>query len=249
MLQAKAQAEARKIPPQVDLKVFEREVMPHVYTLYGAALRLTRSSSDAEDLVQETYLKAYRSFEQFEPGTNCKAWLFRILTNTFINKYRRRVKEREILDGEMHAPTVFSAHDAGGKSSDPGPEAFLVNRFLSDEVLAALHKVSVDFRVVVLLSDVYSFSYKEIAEMVKIPIGTVMSRLFRGRRLLQTALFDYAIREGVIKLPRREGVNEPISLEEYRRQNPRRSTAAQVAEIFAGAAALAGVGHQAAATC
>src|SRR5688572_1784012 len=95
-----------------DLDAFRNEVMPHVPTLFGAALRLTRSSSEAEDLVQETYLKAFRSYEQFEMGTNSKAWLFRILTNTFINKYRRRVKEREIIDNESRAPTVFASIEA-----------------------------------------------------------------------------------------------------------------------------------------
>lgn len=200
-----------------DLKAFEGVVMPHIHTLFGAALRLTRSSSDAEDLVQETYLKAFRSFEQFEMGTNCKAWLFRILTNTFINKYRRKVKEREILDIEMHTPTVFTALDYKGKN-DTSPENIMLDRFLSDEVLTALHKVPVDFRVVVILSDIYNFSYKEIAEMVAIPIGTVMSRLFRGRRLLQEQLFDYAVKEGVIKPPVLEEGAKTYSLDEYRKR-------------------------------
>jgi RNA polymerase sigma-70 factor (ECF subfamily) len=205
----------------VALKAFEDEVMPHVHTLFGAALRLTRSSTDAEDLVQETYLKAFRSFDQFEMGTNCKAWLFRILTNTFINKYRRKVKEREILDGEMHAPTVFASLDVTNKAAEMSPESVLVDRFLSDEVLGALQKVPVDFRVVVILSDIYSFSYKEIAEMVAIPIGTVMSRLFRGRRLLQEQLFEYAVREGVIKLPESAANAQTFSLEDYRKKAPR----------------------------
>lgn len=178
---------------------FEGEVMPHVHTLFGAALRLTRSPSDAEDLVQETYLKAFRSFEQFEKGTNCKAWLFRILTNTFINKYRRKVKEREILDVEAHSPTIFSATEIKQRASQYSPEHTMVDSFLSDEVLVALEKVPVDFRAVVILSDIFGFSYKEIAEIVAIPIGTVMSRLFRGRRLLQEELFDYALNQGVIR--------------------------------------------------
>ncbi|MBH1988809.1 MAG: sigma-70 family RNA polymerase sigma factor [Myxococcaceae bacterium] len=195
-----------------NLKGFEEEVIPHVGTLYGAALRLTRSPGDAEDLVQETYLKAFRSFDQFEMGTNSKAWLFRILTNTFINKYRRKVKEREILDGEAHAPTVFSTLDASNRSTDRNPENILSDRSLSDEVVKALAKVPVDFRVIVLLSDVYNLSYKEIAETVLIPIGTVMSRLFRGRRILQEQLFDYAVKEGVISSAR------TYRLEEYRKR-------------------------------
>ncbi len=196
---------------ETSFKAFEKEVVPHVSTLFGAALRLTRSSGDAEDLVQETYLKAFRSYEQFEMGTNCKAWLFRILTNTFINKYRRKVKEREILDGEAHTPTVFSTLDAANKSTDRNPETVLADRSLSDEVVAALERVPVDFRIVVLLSDVYNLSYKEIADTVVIPIGTVMSRLFRGRRILQEQLFGYAIQQGYI----RPGP-QTFSLEEYR---------------------------------
>lgn len=177
---------------------FEQEVMPHIHTLFGAALRLTRSYSEAEDLVQETYLKAFRSFSQFEVGTNCKAWLFRILTNTFINKYRRKVKEREILDSEFR--TVENILEESTEfSQENNPEHEMANRFLSDEVLVALEKVPIDFRLVVVLSDIYGCSYKEIADKIKIPIGTVMSRLFRGRRLLQEQLFDYAVKNGIIK--------------------------------------------------
>lgn len=207
--------------PSTDLEAFRTEVMPHVHTLFGAALRLTRSSTDAEDLVQETYLKAFRSHEQFEMGTNSKAWLFRILTNTFINKYRRRVKEREILDSEMKTKAVFASVEIGHRASDLTPENIMIDRFLSDEVLRALKKVPVDFRVVVMFSDIYSFSYKEIAEMVAIPIGTVMSRLFRGRRLLQEQLFDYAVKEGVIKIPLAEQQTNTFSLESYRKRAQR----------------------------
>lgn len=204
-----------------ELNAFRAEVMPHVQTLFGAALRLTRSATDAEDLVQETYLKAFRSFEQFEVGTNCKAWLFRILTNTFINKYRRKVKEREILDAEMRTKAIFASVEIGHRASDLTPENIMVDRFLSDEVLKALQKVPIDFRVVVILSDIYSFSYKEIADMVCIPIGTVMSRLFRGRRLLQEQLFDYALKEGVIKT-RSLNPAQPLSLEDFRKRSAAR---------------------------
>ncbi len=214
----------RSSDTHADLQAFEVEVMPHVHTLFGAALRLTRSSSDAEDLVQETYLKAFRSYEQFEMGTNSKAWLFRILTNTFINKYRRKVKEREIIDGESRAPTVFASIDIRAKG-DMNPENIVADRGLSDEVLGALHRVPVDFRVVVILSDIYSFSYKEIAEMVAIPIGTVMSRLFRGRRLMQEQLFDYAIREGVIKAPSKMEGAQTFCLESYRKRSARQQAA------------------------
>lgn len=185
---------------------FEQEVMPHIHTLFGAALRLTRSYSEAEDLVQETYLKAFRSFSQFEVGTNCKAWLFRILTNTFINKYRRKIKEREILDSEFRS-TEKTQDNLGDMGKDTNPESEMANKFLSDEVLGALEKVPPDFRMVVVLSDIYGCSYKEIAKKIKIPIGTVMSRLFRGRRLLQEQLVDYAVKNGVIKQPTEHFLN------------------------------------------
>lgn len=198
-----------------DRELFEEEVMQYVHPLYGAALRLTRSVTDAEDLVQETYLKAIRSFTQFEMGTNCKAWLFRILTNTFINKYRRKIKEKEILDTESRSPTVFTAFDFN-HASDLSPDNTFVNKLLSDEVHSALDQIPIDFRTVVVLSDLYSFSYREIADFIKIPIGTVMSRLFRGRRLLQEQLYEYAVKEGVLKVPMDEAGCAILSLNQYR---------------------------------
>lgn len=181
--------------------VFEREAMPHISALRGAAMRLTRQPGDAEDLVQETYLKAFKAFEQFEPGTNCKAWLFRILTNTFINKYRRRVKEREILDGnERTTAQHFLIHPPSKKAS-LDPENHVAERSFSDEILHALRKVPNEFRKIVILSDIQGLSYKEIADQVDIPVGTVMSRLFRGRRILQEALFDFAVESGVVRIP------------------------------------------------
>jgi len=180
---------------------FEKEVLPHISSLFGAALRLTRSSSDAEDLVQETYLKAFRSFTQFELGTNCKAWLFRILTNTFINKYRRKVKEREILEEEKYNSTFSVQSFVSALTQQDSPEEIMTERHLSDEVIKSIEKVPMDFRMVVILSDIYSFSYREVAQLMQIPIGTVMSRLFRGRRILQEYLFDYALQEGIIRFP------------------------------------------------
>lgn len=205
---------------------FEQEVMPHIHTLFGAALRLTRSASEAEDLVQETYLKAFRSFAQFEVGTNCKAWLFRILTNTFINKYRRKVKEREILDSEFRSTGTNENETAEHFGKGHTPESDMADRFLSDEVLKALERVPIDFRLVVVLSDIYGYSYKEIAKRVDIPIGTVMSRLFRGRRLLQDQLFDYAVKEGVIKMPAHVYGEGPKDLATYRKLAPQVSQAA-----------------------
>ena len=194
-------------------KAFEAEALPHMGALYGTALKMTRSPSDAQDLVQDTYFKALRAKEQFEPGSNCKAWLFRILTNTFINKYRRRVKEREILHGADKQTTVWNFYRPDGRRAIIDPENALVDRFMSDEVQLALEALPVDYRTVITLSDVEGFSYKEVAAMVDIPVGTVMSRLHRGRRILQQKLFEYAKQEGDIRTD--EG---DLSLEAYRAQ-------------------------------
>lgn len=203
-------------------RIFEAEAMPHVHALYAGALRLTRSEADAEDLVQETFMKAFRAFEQFEPGTNCRAWLFRIQTNTFINKYRRRVKEREILEGNEKQAAVHYMIHPQSKKHTLDPENNMVDKFLSDEVLAALEKVPTDFRTVVELADIQGMSYKDIAEAVEIPVGTVMSRLFRGRRILQEQLFDYAAKEGVIKT-NVAGRDEPLNLEDFRKRRARKA--------------------------
>jgi RNA polymerase sigma-70 factor (ECF subfamily) len=201
--------------------LFEREAMPHTRSLYGAAMRLTRSPDDAQDLVQETLLKAYRAFNQFEPGTNCKAWLFRILTNAFINKYRRRVKEREILEGSERTAAEHNLVHLPSKRAFLDPEGAMVDRTLGDEVLRALDQVPVDFRTVVVLSDIEGFSYKEIADICDVPVGTVMSRLFRGRRILQEQLFGYAVEAGVLKPTMHGGADGPLSLEDYRKRRAR----------------------------
>jgi RNA polymerase sigma-70 factor (ECF subfamily) len=203
-------------------KQFEAEAMPHARALYGAAMRLTRSPDDAADLVQETYLKAFRAFDQFEPGTNCKAWLFRILTNAFINKYRRRVKEREILEGEHQQSAEENLVHLPSKKTTLDPEGALMDKSLGDEVLKALDKVPVDFKTVVILSDIEGFSYKEIADICEIPVGTVMSRLFRGRRILQEQLFAYAVETGVLKPNMDGGETGPLQLDDYRKRRARK---------------------------
>ena len=177
---------------------FESVALPHLDSLYATGLRMTRDPREAEDLVQDTMLSAYRFFHRFEPGTNCKAWLFKILTNTFINKYRKRVREREVrdvIDAEQ-MPSLMS-EDVAEASRDP--EGVLVGTLLSDDVRAALDAVPYDYRMAVVLSDLEEFSYKEIADIMDCPVGTVMSRLHRGRRLLQKSLRDYAVREGIVK--------------------------------------------------
>ena len=170
-------------------------------SLYSAAMRLTHNSADAEDLVQETYLKAYRSFATFEVGTNLRAWLYRILTNTFINQYRakqRRVAEDDLADVEdMYLYKHLGSFQAGlaGRSAEDN----LLERITDDEVKHALAELPEMFRLPVYLADVEEFSYKEIAEMLEIPIGTVMSRLHRGRKALHKLLFDYATARGLVE--------------------------------------------------
>lgn len=194
---------------------FEALTLEHMDALYGAALRLTRSPKDAEDLVQDTFLKAFRFFDSFERGTNIKAWLFKIQTNTFINKYRRKVKEREVAEAPAEDVVLDRFVSAEQVRALQDPEGDFFGQLLSDEVIEALDQVPVDFRMVVILADIQGFSYKEIAEIVGCPVGTVMSRLFRGRRILQKQLYDYAIREGVIA-PEADDQGQPISLESFR---------------------------------
>jgi len=180
---------------------FEEEAIPHADALYGTALRLARNERDAEDLVQDTLLRAYRFFHKFERGTNCKAWLFKILTNTFINRYHKGKRDQEIAQAaaldEAATADILSA-EVSHASRDP--EGALASRMLSDDVVRALEELPAEFRLAVLLCDVEEFSYREIAEIMACPVGTVMSRLFRARRLLQRALHDYAVEQGIISL-------------------------------------------------
>ena len=183
---------------QVTRDGFEAAALCHLDSLYATGLRMTRNPGDAEDLVQDTMLAAHRFFNKFEPGTNCKAWLFKILTNTFINKYRKRVREREVRDviDQDVLPSLMS-EDVAEASRDP--EGTMIGRLLSDDVRRALEAVPYDYRMAVVLCDLEEFSYKEIADIMDCPVGTVMSRLHRGRRLLQKSLREYAIKEGIVK--------------------------------------------------
>jgi RNA polymerase sigma-70 factor (ECF subfamily) len=177
---------------------FEAEALRHLDALYRTALRMTRSEADAEDLVQETYIRAFRFRDQFTLGTNMKAWLFRILTNTFINTYRRKTAQPEVtdLDGIDEFSLYRRMADDRAASTSPDPEAELINGIVDTEVTDALGELPEKFRTTVLL-DVEGFSYKEIAEMLGIPIGTVMSRLHRGRKFLQKRLYDLARERGI----------------------------------------------------
>lgn len=178
-------------------RIFEREALPLLDQMYGAALGMTRNPADAEDLLQETFEKAYAKFSQYTPGTNIKAWLYRILTNSYITRYRKRVREPrrsstdtvedwQLADAASHAPRGL-----------PSAESEALGRLPSRQVREALESLSDEYRSAVYLADVEGFSYKQIAAMLDIPIGTVMSRLHRGRRILRGELADYAAELGI----------------------------------------------------
>src|SRR5204862_3976776 len=210
---------------------FERLSLEHLDALYSAGLRLTRNERDSEDLVQDTFLRAFRFFDKFERGTNMKAWLFKILTNTFINKYRRRVKERTVVEG--------AAREAGNErfvtreptESSADPEQYFFDKLLSDDVIRSIDQLPIDFRLVVILADLQEFSYKEIAEILECPVGTVMSRLYRGRKLLQKSLVGFALESGVVSAARlveveaeEEAAEGAPDLLEYKRRRARGET-------------------------
>jgi len=182
---------------------FTSDAMQYAPQLFSTALRMTRNRSDAEDLVQETYIKGWRSFHTFQEGTNLRAWLFRIMTNTYINKYnaqKRKGTEVELDDvEELFLYKRLGSIDQSQLSSSA--EDQMLELFTDDEVKSALESLPEDFRIPVLLSDVDGFAYKEIAEMLEIPNGTVMSRLHRGRKAMQKMLYEYARERGLIVEP------------------------------------------------
>jgi len=176
---------------------FEREAMPLLQGLYAAALRLTRNEADAEDLIQETYLRAYRGFRGFEEGTNLRAWLYRILTNTFINTYRKRRRE-PVTVHEDFTDEWFLYDRLAERSAEQAAEATVLEAMPDEDVRAALEALPEGFRMAVLLADVEGFPYKEIAKILDVPIGTVMSRLHRGRKALQRALWEKVRERGLV---------------------------------------------------
>ena len=176
---------------------FERDAMEYASQLYSAALRMTRNPADAEDIVQETYLKAYRAYDTFTEGTNLKAWLYRILTNTYINRYRKQQRRpAEVELGELQDLYLFKrlGEQSGAERST---EESVLDSMVDSDIKAALESLPERFRIPVLLADVEGFSYKEIAEIVDVPIGTVMSRLHRGRKALQKKLWSLAEERGL----------------------------------------------------
>ena len=176
---------------------FERDVLPLLPSLYPAALRLTRNSADAEDLVQEVYLRAYRGFGGFQEGTNLRAWMYRILTNTFINTYRKKQREPIVVQDE-EIEDWYLYNRLGESGVEASAESEVLDQIPDEEVQRALEALPEGFRLAVLLADVEGFSYKEIAEILDVPIGTVMSRLHRGRRALQKALWETVRERGLV---------------------------------------------------
>jgi RNA polymerase sigma-70 factor, ECF subfamily len=202
---------------------FERQALVHTDSLYGAAYRLTRNPRDAEDLVQDSLLRAYRFWDSFQQDSNCKAWLLRIVTNTFINEYQRKKRSREVLDAataeQESTDGVLVQADTPERQS---PDRAMLDRSVSDDVQRALDALPEDFRTAVVLCDVQGLSYKEIADIMECPVGTVMSRLFRGRKLLAAALREFAHAEGYVRpsiaSASTQDVREAsaISLDDYR---------------------------------
>jgi RNA polymerase sigma-70 factor (ECF subfamily) len=197
--------------------MFEAELLSHLDALYGVSYRMTKSSAEAEDLVQDTIVKAMRARHQFQQGTNLKAWLLRILTNTFINRYRRGGMERDLLDG----PSAESLSDgwvgASSLRAMRDPETQALKPLVEAEVQRALDALPDDFRIAVVLSDIEELSYKEIAEAMGCPIGTVMSRLHRGRKLLQKTLHDHAVAMGIVADAPTQA-SAPTDLNAYRKR-------------------------------
>ena len=188
---------ARQQDPVLESR-FEAEALPLLSGLYSAAYRLTRNRADAEDLVQETYLRAYRAFDQFQEGTNLRAWLYRILTNTFINSYRKKQRQPQtISDDEIEDWYLYSKMAERG--AEPSAETSVIESLPDEDVQEALSSLPEQFRIAVLLADVEGFSYKEIAEITNVPIGTVMSRLHRGRRALEKRLWDVVRERGLVR--------------------------------------------------
>jgi RNA polymerase sigma-70 factor (ECF subfamily) len=205
-----------------DIDSFTEEALSHMDAMYGVACRLTRNPTEAEDLVQDALVKAMRAREQFHAGTNLKAWMFRILTNTFINKYRRGGLERSVLEGPEADPLVDGWVSASTMRQLRDPEQIALRPIVEGEVARALEALPAEFKLAVILCDVEEFSYEEIADIMGCPIGTVMSRLHRGRKLLQKSLYSHALAMGIVKgedeifEPKAKPSSEPADLSAFR---------------------------------
>lgn len=185
--------------PMADQATFEKDAMEFAPQLYAAALRMTRNPSDAEDIVQDTYLKAYRAYGSFTEGTNLKAWLYRILTNTYINKYRRAQRRpAEVELGELQDMYLFRRLGEASGAAESAENTAL-DMFVDQDIVEAIESLPEAFRMPVLYADVDGFSYKEIAQIMDVPIGTVMSRLHRGRKALERKLWNLAVERGLVE--------------------------------------------------
>ena len=179
---------------------FQADALPLLDSLYGAALRMTRNPQDAEDLVQETMLRAYRAFDRFEAGTNLKAWLFRILTNAYINTYRKRQREpQKVSADEVEEFDLYQELKDHGTQFEATPESIVLDSLVDSDIIDAIDDLPEQFRLAVVLSDIEGFSYAEMAEIMDVPMGTVMSRLHRGRKALQKRLWELARDRGIVK--------------------------------------------------
>lgn len=204
-------------PRPTDEDTFEQDALSHLDAMYSVACRLTRNPTTAEDLVQDAMVKAMRARDQFQAGTNLKAWLLRIVTTTFLNQYKRGGLERDVLEGPDGDPLSEGWMSSATMRAMRDAESLALQSLLRDELQAALDSVPEDFRLAVVLSDVEEMSYKEIADIMGCPIGTVMSRLHRGRRMLKKALYDHAVSMGIVR-PEKDGLDdsaEPTNLVEY----------------------------------
>ncbi len=181
-------------------KQFEELLSPWLDPLYASAVRLTRNERNAEDLVQDTVMRAWRFFDKFERGTNFRAWIFKILTNTFINGYRKDSRERSLQDESERQSVEARFFSSDLTEQAQNPEDHLLRRVMSQDVIKAIDSLAIDFRMVVVLADLQEFSYKEIADILNVPVGTVMSRLFRGRKQLQKMLLERESMPGTINL-------------------------------------------------
>lgn len=189
-----------------DKRRFQEEALPLLDSLYGGALRMTRNPADAEDLIQETMLRAYRSFDRFEPGTNLKAWLFRIMTNAYINTYRKKQREpQKVSQDEVEDFDLYRELKDHDPQFSITPETIVLDGLVDSDITDAIEDLPEQFRLAVVLSDVEGFSYAEMAEIMDVPMGTVMSRLHRGRKALQKRLWELARDRGIVKGPKDGG--------------------------------------------
>jgi RNA polymerase sigma-70 factor (ECF subfamily) len=221
---ARRGVDSGSVPP----REFEREALAHLSALLAVGTRLTKNTAEAEDLVQDTYVKAMRARRQFEAGTNMRAWLLRILTNTFINRYRRGGLEKSVIEGPDADPLADGWIGASTLAAMRDPESQALRPVLEREIRTALDELPDEFRLAVVLADVEELSYREISDIMGCPIGTVMSRLHRGRRLLKGRLYEHARAMGIVRPESSVGTSEleaaPVDLEAYRARTKREAS-------------------------